>query len=611
MSKIDYEIRNDGKSHMFCADSELELLDVDILLDDYPYIFKSMLKEEYSLKNYWCFVFDEIVFENKVVGFATYDIRNNYELIMTECYILPEFRGKRLFFDEICKMHFASPKFGILQPTRKVIELLLRYAFAKKANEGIVVSAIDLYLDSLGLKSNKRNGMINLLLPPSNFYDLSICSTLFIHGDEVFYHNLLEEDGLCGHKRKKLNKSYFSNILELFSKNQDKFEDMVVEVKKELPDNKLGYDIIVGYGKGLSDYMQGMVDQDILSYDHAMMIREQLIKEYETGNIDDSNIEDRFNMLSLSEYHVIKDFNDLKNLVNSDEIGVHDELGFFKGLVDIVGDNNQLGNDLFNALMQGNEVEFSDILLNQVESDEDFADNYLDFLTEDFDPEIYKENRERFVKENMEKRYRLDDAESDNDYSVNYEKEMYLVLDALNNGDAYCEALSFLEFESLVSPEFLTGLLLDSEFIENDGIAEIDWINNPPKLQNPELRNILALNDLDFEGTRQELLHRLAENHVNLGENYKITPQGKNFLKENLVIGFYWEFLDEFNFEDYIRYLKNHEGNLKEVSINYLDEHIKLARESNDEDYLEECSYGKEDILEFSDDFFNDLNTLE
>ena len=96
MSEIEYKIRKDGNPVMFAAESESEPLDTDMVLDEYPYIQEDMYEENYRLKNLLCMVFDEIVFENKVVGFATYDIRDNSEFMMTECYILPEFRGKRL-----------------------------------------------------------------------------------------------------------------------------------------------------------------------------------------------------------------------------------------------------------------------------------------------------------------------------------------------------------------------------------------------------------------------------------------------------------------------------------------------------------------------------------
>ena len=610
MSKTDYVIREDGEAAMFTAESESELLDTDFFLDEYyNYIQKAMMEEGYHLRYYFCFVFKEIVFENRVVGFATYDIRNNYTLILTECYILPQFRGKRLFFDEICRMHFASPEFGILQPTRNVIDLLLSYAFAKEAGDDIVVSAIGLYLDPILMESNKKGGPINLLVPPTYFYDLSISSTLFVHEDEVFFHMLLENDCLRGHRRKKLGKDYFSKIIGIFSKNRHKFENLIVELKKELPDNRLGYDVIVGFGSGLSDYMQGMVDQDILSFDRAVAIKKQLKEEYEKGKIDDGNVEARFNDLSLGEYQIIGSFSDLKKLADSNRLDDLDELGYFRELVSLAGDNYELGNELFNALLKGNMAEFTDILMSQMESDVEFSHRYIDLISEEFDPETYGKSRKTFVKKNLEDKYRLSYREY-GDCPVGYEIELYLILDTLNQGNNYYDALILLEWDSLAPADLITELLLESGFIEADGIIEIDWTDGASKLNNDELRNVLASNGLGFEGSREELLKRLQVNNITLGDAYKITSKGKDYLKKHYWIGFYWDFIVEFDFNDYFEYLNSHRGDLKEVSLNYLDEHIALAEKISDEEYLEDCMDAKEFIEDGYDEFLDEIGDI-
>ncbi len=84
MFEKEFEIRKDGKPYMQAAESELEPLDTLLILEAYPYIQEAMDGENYELNNLMCMIFGEIVFENKVVGFSTYDIRNNLEMIMTE-----------------------------------------------------------------------------------------------------------------------------------------------------------------------------------------------------------------------------------------------------------------------------------------------------------------------------------------------------------------------------------------------------------------------------------------------------------------------------------------------------------------------------------------------
>ena len=114
-----------------------------------------------------------------------------------------------------------------------------------------------------------------------------------------------------------------------------------------------------------------------------------------------------------------------------------------------------------------------------------------------------------------------------------------------------------------------------------------------------------------YENKSQDLLKRLADNNITLGDNYKITPEGKNFLRNNPMLAFYWEFFDFCDFEDYSNYLENHKGNLKEASLDYINEHLKLARRSNDEEYLEDCIAGKGDLLELGDELLCELNNIE
>ena len=98
MSKINYVYREDGMPQtVFSEESFIEL---EAMLSDYPYLIDSINEEDYYIENGLCLLFNEIVSENKVVGFATYEFRDE-TMLLSECYILPEFRGRGLFFDEL------------------------------------------------------------------------------------------------------------------------------------------------------------------------------------------------------------------------------------------------------------------------------------------------------------------------------------------------------------------------------------------------------------------------------------------------------------------------------------------------------------------------------
>ena len=75
MEKIDYVIRENGIGETFVCESEFSLFETFELLKDYPYLLESMEKEKYYPEDGLCFIFDEIVYENKVVGFAAFEMK--------------------------------------------------------------------------------------------------------------------------------------------------------------------------------------------------------------------------------------------------------------------------------------------------------------------------------------------------------------------------------------------------------------------------------------------------------------------------------------------------------------------------------------------------------
>lgn len=607
MSKINYEIREDGTEKMIVEDPELGYLDIDEVLESYPYIADAMKKEKFSTGIGLCTFFKEIVYEKTVVGFATYQITDNYDVLLVDCYILPEFRGKHLFFNELCTMILSSPNFGILKPTHDLVELLIEFAFAKKINDEIVVSGIDFYLDHLDVHSNKSPEFYEDELEPSNFYDLSVCSTILILGDEIIYHEPLFNDLTKFGERKELSEDYFNNIKKLFSVNQSEFENLIIELKNELPQENLGFDEIIGHGDSLTAYVQGMVDSDLISYDDAMKLKKQLKIEYDSGVVPEEYLDDRLCSIVFGGAPIYGDYNDFKKEIYEHGIET-DETKLFKEFFNMIGDNLELGNKMLSAIAIGNEEALENMVLEVSEDNESFFEEFTELGNDElgYDEESIRE----YVIDWLENKFRLGDISYENG-SPNYIWERYQILKALDYGDNYYDALNGINLESLVSPGLLTDLLLESNFIKKEGIIEIDWLKDSSKFPKPYLKKILYDNGLEIEGSKKELLKRLADNNVSLGDAYKITSKGKNYLKEFAWISFYDEFFTEFDFIDFYKYLDSHNGNIKEVSLKYLDEHLKLAIQRNDEFYFEECIYVKNEILEEADEFLSGLNIPE
>jgi hypothetical protein len=613
MAKIDYVIREDGVSELIHAETEWDFLETDEILKNYPYLRDAMNKEQYYMENELCSFFDEIIFEKKVVGFATFSVRDDNILLLTECFILPEFRGNRLFFDEICKMNFVGPRFGILQPTRNVVELLLRYSFAKNVTEDIVASAVEFYFDDFDARSTKGRQLDDDEMEPSNFYDLSINSTIFVDGDEVIYHELLENDLTKNGKRKELDEDYFNGLRKFFMENEDELMELVLELKKELPQVEFGFNEVVGRGEGLSQFMQAVVDDDLISYEDALAIKEQLTREYDAGEITEGNVDERLLLLVNSKNFEFDGFGDFKDFVNTEGM-VDEEDMAIKDFINLIGDNEELGEGILHALMTDDDEAFQNLILTEMAKDENFMDNFIDLANEyggedDFSPAGNSPLPFDLFGDAEDFQYKLDDTEYGKDYPVSYDRDIYHYLNSLDDNADFYGAMLFINMQ-MSRDNMLIGLMLHSQLIQGEADT-IDWVNHASSFKKEELKEILRENGLKVSGNKPELLRRLADNDVPYGETYKITEKGKNYLKEFSWIEFYESFLYDFDFDDFYRYMDEHEGELKEVSLKYLDEHIKKARSSDDDEYLENCIFTKKVIMDEGDDFISGLDIPE
>lgn len=622
MSKIDYVIREDGMPLMITAESDFDFIDTEEILHDYPYIIESINKEDYYLENTICYAFDELVYENKVVGFATFDLQG-LVLMLTECYIMPEFRDKQLFYDEICKMLYSAPQFGILQPTRDLVELLIDYSFAKKVTDDVVVSGIDFYFDDYDAKSNRRDEFSDEI-PLSNFYDLGICSTVLDYRDEIIYHTLLENDLKRYGERKELTEDYFKSISELFYENDD-FENLIQELKDDLPQEKLGYDEIIGSGEGLSEFMQGIVDNEMVSYDRAVEIKQQLIEEYESGEINDENIDERFVMLLLdnSDSMLLEGFKEFLDSSEDDE-DMHD----LKEFLDMIGDDEELSLGILRAVLSDDEMEFENLLVNAINEDDELFNNFIDLADKWDENEPTDDDYLDLsslglnldspypIAEMMwgsdDEKYKLDDTFYGKDYPKSYDIYIFRVLKSLKKHNNLTFALATADMDGEMTSHTVNSLLHMQDLI-NDEVNYDNWDEFAhDSLTVNDLKNILRDNNLKISGKKQELIDRIAENQIPLdefkSEKVIVTPNGEEFIQNNEWIDFYDTFLDKFNFNDFVKFLDTNDGEFIELVLKYLEKHLEIATKENDSTYIAHCIFVHNIISETGKEFFNIQN---
>lgn len=288
MEKINYLLRDNNTQKVFLTENTIDIK--DLLTENYNYIINSIIKENFILKSDECNLFKELVYDNKVVGFCSYDFSREFmTAALNNIYILPEFRGNELFLEELKKTMNEHHKPSIIEPTRHIVELLIKYGFAKKINENIVASAIEFIVPGEHVLTNKK--IINEEELSTHFYDLNICASIHVLDMNrciIAYSLPLNDDIIrfnCIEKRSEINDDYFNGIIELFNRKEDKILEILVELEEHLPIKKLSLEEVIGSDDELSHYIETLIDDAHVTYAKALEIKEQIREEYEAGMI--------------------------------------------------------------------------------------------------------------------------------------------------------------------------------------------------------------------------------------------------------------------------------------------------------------------------------------
>ena len=326
-----YAVRNDGEAkilHVFWQYDDLEL--GRILEKNYPYIYERVTSSTYHIADDLCMIFKEIIFENKVVGYATYDFRIPSILIMKEIYVLPEFRGNNLFLKEIIWWMSKGVSVIIKQPTKKLVTKLLRYGLAEKLTEYIVISSIPFILDDFDVVGGTGEFLdLDEKILPTHLYDLKIPSTILIVNDfesnnkVAYYHNQLFNDRNAMGKVKKPSDYALKKILNVYLDNEDKISDILNQLNRNLAsfgvDNADFRDNLKATNFINDIFFDGCFDDDIVvnyfDYENG--------RKYESDGSAVSDYDsDIFNVLTFlnegGDYESVEDLMTLKSDLNRD-----------------------------------------------------------------------------------------------------------------------------------------------------------------------------------------------------------------------------------------------------------------------------------------------------
>lgn len=284
---MNYTTRADNTQKVYLCETPLDV--VNILRTDYDYLYDAISDEGIILKGLECNLFKEIVFDSKVVGFCSYDFSSEFiTAALNNIYVLPEFRGNGLFLAELQKTMVEYNKPSIIEPTRLVVELLVKYGFASKISDTLVASSLEFIVPGNHVQSNSDYQKEEL---STHFYDLNICSSIHFLDIEkgiIAYSSPLNYDIIhydCLNNRKSMDDDYFTKIRDFLLENDVDIVDEISRLEDTLPVKSYDLEEVVGDDEGFSSYIQSLIDDGHVTYARAYEIKQQMSEEYEAGMI--------------------------------------------------------------------------------------------------------------------------------------------------------------------------------------------------------------------------------------------------------------------------------------------------------------------------------------
>lgn len=354
--------KEDNTQKVFLSENTLDVL--EILQENYDYIYESMRQEGFNLKYGECNLFKELVFDNKVVGFCSYDFSREFiTAAINNIYVLPEFRGNKLFLGEIIKTMEEHNKPSIMEPTRFIVELLIKYGFACKINENIVASAIEFVIPGEHVLSNIDYDNEEL---STHFYDLSICASIHIldlDKSHIAYsaplnHDILKYD--CLDYRNSMDEDYFKQISQLFKDNDVELMNIMLDLESNLPIKNYTLEEVIGQEGEFSFYIESLIDDAHVTHERALKIKQQIREEYEAGMILNESL--------LIRLAYLFEENPKPTITSHDEtcpycsmpIDDHDRYCHFCG-INLSYNPEEMQDDLFNSINTENDEFGEDI----------------------------------------------------------------------------------------------------------------------------------------------------------------------------------------------------------------------------------------------------------
>lgn len=523
--------------------NDKKLILEDILKSKYDSIYDSMIEEKFVLNVDNCNIFNEIRFKEKVVGFSTYTIINDSHLLLTNIYILPSFRGNKLFNKELSRILEEGYVVSIHEPNKIVVTALVNYGYAEKVNDTLVVSAINFNIDIENIVPKNSQLNRDVFLNLTNLYDLDLCASLLfnIENNETFevHYAISEHDNekVSLESKDIFNKDYFENIVNILTRRDLEIERRLLLLRENLPSVNL--EIKELFSSDLADIFMDYVNEGLVTLDEIKKIKQQLFIDLTRSTIRKQSIPLRLKYL-VSNLHNTKEKDDsIKNPCPY----CNEELDYSRRYC------VSCGYDIFNDVNVKNKNKYL----------------YHDVLTETLS---YKyslnniiEKKDEFNEEyliSLAICYIIDNLNIKNYYSIfNMAADNYNILDI--------DLRRFMHKKGYITYDVL----------------ESSWSEEGQEFSVSELKNILLENNIKQSGNKTELIERIKSN-ISLtkikSKVPKITELGFQFKEDCKTILYHNKYLKNYVYEEFEEFFASSEKtSINEITLDFLNQHIEKA----------------------------------
>ena len=253
------------------------------------------------------------------------------------------------------------------------------------------------------------------------------------------------------------------------------------------------------------------------------------------------------------------------------------------------------------------EFEDSDLLNDTLNDIYQTNPDFIDAMLNDDSPAMSRVSDDESSKYALEEfiRYGKDYPSQSMNYNI------YKVLSALKSDSDISNVYSNIELKDSYSEEMITDVLLENDFIRASNLDEMNVKKEAQARSPQELSALLRQEGIVASGKKKKLVKLAVKNvpPIKFCRDFIITDEGEEFLNEYSWFA-YEECLLPFNLSDVGKYIDDHDENdYEEVLEDYICEHIDLAHQKENFDYLDDCLISQSLFYMHQEDYCKCLRT--